>query len=67
VRSYGSFNYENDPCGYFTYGKSKASTLSLSVLVLIEMLNAVNALSEDSSIFKVGLFCNPLLILACFS
>jgi len=31
------------------------------------MLNAVNALSEDSSIFKVGLFSNPLLILACIS
>lgn len=29
------------------------------------MLNAVNALSEDSSIFKVGLFCNPWLIIAC--
>jgi hypothetical protein len=35
--------------------------------LLIEMLNAVNALSEDSSIFKVGLFSNPLLILACIS
>jgi hypothetical protein len=39
--------------------------MSLSVLVLIEMLNAVNALSEDSSIFKVGLFSNPYLIIAC--
>jgi topoisomerase-4 subunit B len=27
---------------------------------------AVNALSEDSSIFKVGLFSNPWLIIACF-
>lgn len=67
MRSYGNFDYNKDPCGYFTYGKSKASTLSLSVLVLIEMLNAINALSEDSSIFKVGIFCNPLLILACIS
>ena len=50
MRSYGNFDYNKDPCGYFTYGKSKASTLSLSVLVLIEMLNAINALSEDSSI-----------------
>jgi P-type Ca2+ transporter type 2C len=34
------------PCEYFTAGKAKASTLSLSVLVAIEMLNALNALSE---------------------
>ena len=67
VRSYDNISYEKDPCGYFTYGKAKASTLSLSVLVLIEMLNAINALSEDSSIFKVGFFANPYLILACLS
>ena len=36
----------SDPCDYFTYGKAKASTLSLSVLVAIEMFNAMNALSE---------------------
>ena len=36
------------PCDYFEAGKVKASTLSLSVLVLIEMLNAMNALSEVS-------------------
>ena len=34
------------PCGYFREGKAKASTLSLSVLVAIEMFNALNALSE---------------------
>jgi hypothetical protein len=35
-----------EPCGYFREGKAKASTLSLSVLVAIEMFNALNALSE---------------------
>ena len=30
-------------CDYFTDGKTKASTLSLSVLVVIEMFNAFNA------------------------
>lgn len=35
-------------CDYFTDGKAKASTLSLSVLVAIEMFNALNALSEVS-------------------
>lgn len=28
------------------------------------MFNALNALSEDSSLLKVGLFANPYLILA---
>jgi Ca2+-transporting ATPase len=35
-----------EPCDYFRDGKAKASTLSLSVLVAIEMFNALNALSE---------------------
>ena len=32
-----TISFEN-PCDYFTLGKAKASTLSLSVLVAIEML-----------------------------
>lgn len=54
----------DDPCEYFTVGKAKASTLSLSVLVAIEMFNAFNALSEDNSIFVVYPWTNPWLVLA---
>lgn len=31
---------------------------------MIEMLNALNALSEDSSILTIGLFANPWLLMA---
>ena len=56
----GSETYSfNDPCDYFTYGKAKASTLSLSVLVAIEMFNAVNALSEVSH------SCNSVQLRIC--
>merc|ERR1712156_93878 len=52
------------PCEYFTKGKVKASTLSLSVLVVIEMLNALNAISEDNSLLSMTPLVNPYLILA---
>jgi Ca2+-transporting ATPase len=48
---------------YFTEGKVKASSLSLTVLVVIEMLNAFNALSEDGSLFHMPPWSNPILIL----
>jgi len=54
----------SDPCEYFGKGKVKASTLSLSVLVVIEMLNAFNALSEDGSLLQMPPWANPMLILA---
>jgi len=57
-------DFSKDPCAYFIAGKVKASTLSLSVLVMIEMLNAYNALSEDSSLLVVTPFVNPFLIAA---
>ena len=53
-----------DPCKYFTDGKVKASTLSLSVLVVIEMLNALNAISEDNSLVTMNPFVNIYLLLA---
>jgi Ca2+-transporting ATPase len=54
-----------DPCAYFTAkGKVTASTLSLSVLVVIEMLNALNALSEDGSLLQMPPWANPWLCLA---
>jgi Ca2+-transporting ATPase len=65
IANYGEYTqFTKDPCLYFTLGKQKASTLSLTVLVMIEMFNALNALSEDSSLLTIGLFCNPLLWVA---
>lgn len=49
-------------------GRTKASTLSLSVLVAIEMFNAFNALSEDNSLLQLPPWSNPWLLLAtCIS
>jgi Ca2+-transporting ATPase len=52
------------PCAFFDLGKQKASTLSLTVLVMVEMFNALNALSEDGSLWHVPPSRNPYLILA---
>mmetsp|Transcript_13202 Transcript_13202/g.25228 ORF Transcript_13202/g.25228 Transcript_13202/m.25228 type:complete len:1055 (+) Transcript_13202:56-3220(+) len=61
-----TFDFSKDPCSYFEEGKAKASTLSLSVLVAIEMFNAVNALSEDASLLEISPFSNPYLLVAMF-
>lgn len=53
-----------DPCDYFTIGKVKAMTLSLSVLVAIEMFNSFNALSEDNSLLRMPPWRNPWLLVA---
>ena len=45
----------------------KASTLSLSVLVTIEMFNALNAVSEDGSLLTIPPWVNPYLLLAMAS
>eukprot|EP00921_Rhytidocystis_pertsovi_P000462 GHVQ01000885.1.p1 GENE.GHVQ01000885.1~~GHVQ01000885.1.p1 ORF type:complete len:1095 (+),score=170.88 GHVQ01000885.1:398-3682(+) len=53
-----------DPCTYFNAGKIKASTLSLTVLVVIEMFNSLNALSEDGSLLHMPPWANPWLMVA---
>lgn len=60
-------DFSTDPCSYFTKGKMKASTLSLSVLVTIEMFNALNAVSEDGSLLTIPPWVNPYLLLAMAS
>jgi len=60
-------DFSSDPCSYFTKGKTKASTLSLSVLVTIEMFNALNAVSEDGSLLTIPPWVNPWLLLAMLS
>lgn len=52
------------PCDYFTIGKAKPATLSLTVLVIIEMLNAMNAISDESSLLTMPPYRNKWLIIA---
>jgi len=56
-----------NPCEYFTVGKVKACTLSLTVLVVIEMFNAMNAISDESSLLSMPPTKNIWLILAITS
>lgn len=58
------FTFDHNPCDYFHGGKVKAMTLSLSVLVAIEMFNSLNALSEDGSLLTMPPWVNPWLLLA---
>ncbi|KAF3948931.1 hypothetical protein CMV_025130 [Castanea mollissima] len=53
-----------DPSDCFTVGKVKAMTLSLSVLVSIEMFNSLNALSKHNSLVKMPPWRNPWLLVA---
>lgn len=64
VNNFDGMDFSSDPCRYFTDGKRTASTLSLSVLVAIEMFNALNALSEDASLFTMPPWSNPYLLIA---
>jgi len=61
----GAKTYAVSGCDYFgELGKMKASTLSLSVLVTIEMFNALNAISEDLSLLTIPPWVNPYLLVA---
>ena len=62
--SLGSQSYfpAADSCSYFTVGKKKASTMSLSLLILVEMLNCWNAVSEKNSLLVTGLTSNRYLL-----
>ncbi|TDH66215.1 hypothetical protein CCR75_005432 [Bremia lactucae] len=64
VANFDGMDFSKDPCRYFTDGKKTASTLSLSVLVAIEMFNALNALSEDGSLLTMPPWANPYLLIA---
>ena len=63
LHGYGSSFHT--PCDYFEdKGKVIASTLSLTVLVTIEMFNALNALSEECSLLVVPPHKNMYLVAA---
>ncbi|KAK6907178.1 hypothetical protein I203_101168 [Kwoniella mangroviensis CBS 8507] len=50
-------------CSMFTGLPSmRATTVSLSILVVIEMFNACNSLSENESLFVLPLWTNPYLV-----
>lgn len=59
-----TLSFSDNPCDYFEAGKVKATTLSLSVLVAIEMFNSLNALSENGSLLSMPPWANPWLIVA---
>ncbi|KAL5490444.1 hypothetical protein ACEPAI_5277 [Sanghuangporus weigelae] len=50
-------------CEMFTNEMShRATTMSLSILVTIEMFNAMNSLSENESLLRLPLWRNPFLV-----
>lgn len=60
--NFDKYDYATHPCNYFTWGKKKPSTLALTTLVVIEMFNALNALSDEGSLLQVGITGNPWLL-----
>jgi Ca2+ transporting ATPase len=60
-----SVEYPELGCEMFTNDMSKAaSTVSLSILVVIEMFNAMNALSSSESLLTLPLWKNMMLVYA---
>ncbi|EMR10930.1 calcium-translocating P-type ATPase, SERCA-type [Pneumocystis murina B123] len=56
---------DTNPCYWFNnYTSSKASTISLSILVVIEMMNATNSLSQTESLLSLPLWTNIKLVYA---
>ncbi|CAE6515468.1 unnamed protein product [Rhizoctonia solani] len=52
-------------CAMFTNEMAKtATTISLSILVTVEMFNAANSLSENESLFVLPIWKNPYLVAA---
>ncbi|KAI0637165.1 calcium-transporting ATPase [Trametes polyzona] len=50
-------------CEMFTNDMSRhATTMSLSILVTVEMFNAMNSLSENESLLRLPLWRNPFLV-----
>ena len=64
VNSFDGIDLSKNPCDYFTIGKKKPVTLSLTVLVIIEMFNAMNAVSDEQSVLVVPPFKNVWLLVA---
>ena len=40
----------------------RATTMSLSILVTVEMFNAMNSLSENESLLRLPIWKNPFLV-----
>jgi len=57
--------FANFAPGCAIFHDARPSTVSLSVLVTIEMFNAMNALSENQSLLVVGPLTNIWVVLAC--
>ncbi|KAH8833548.1 hypothetical protein DL96DRAFT_1754258 [Flagelloscypha sp. PMI_526] len=52
-------------CEMFTNEMAKrATTISLSILVVVEMCNAMNSLSENESLLRLPVWKNPFLVAA---
>ena len=59
-----SSGFSSSPCDFFIDGKVHASTITLTVLVTIEMFNAFNALSEEASLLVMPPHKNLYLVAA---